>query len=189
MTIWTGQNSDTVYVCGLTGSNIAYMLGRYTLTDSFLNSLSDTKGNLSGKIVSSIICKGYEIKRGIKLYPPQNSYDMYSNLNKGILMMSYSLNRRNPDGISKVDANHVRCKIGDIYQSSHLTGMDHQIIRHAGGTELYRNFPFSTVGSMMMFRNIKLTIKDITNPKYYIGRYLKEFWGQKEYRRLYPTYG
>ena len=187
ISVWTGQNADTVYGLGNTGSNIPNILTRYMLTNHYINSFSDTKNKVAGRILGQLIGKSYQIKRGIKLYPPRYSYDFIDKAMNGIIMMSDSPLPDKRSITRNVNSDDVRKVVWENYQSAHLTGMDHQIIRNAGDERIERNFPFSSVRSMLMFRSIRFGLKDIMHPKYYISRYLKEFWGRKLYDKLYPV--
>ena len=185
MTVWTGQNADTVYGCGFTGSNIPNMLARYFFTDSYLKSLSDTENHLFGKMISELVCLGYQFKRKEKLYPPKKSEDLYRTILNGNIMMSKCpCLRADKKNISYDEIWH---RIWEIYQSAHVTGMDHQVIRNVGNEKIRRCFPFSAVGSMMMFRSVRFTSKDVFEPKRFIAQYLKDFWGKEKFQELYPT--
>lgn len=183
--IWTGQNADTVYGMGNTDSNISTSIVRYFLTDSYLKSFSDTNDQLLGKVIAEVICGLYFFSRKKRLYRPHTSaeYIEYAMNGKNFLGNKKSTYNKVSKGRNIEDIRHI---VWDNYQSAHLTGMDHQVIRNVGNDKICRIFPYSTVCSMMMFRNMHYGVKDILTPKRYISRYLEECLGEKIYRKLYP---
>lgn len=185
--VWTGQNADTVYGMGLTDSNLSSAIVRYFLTDSFLATLNDTKNQFLGKVIANLICEMYHFTRKKKIYRPKSSEELYYSAMNGINMMYPYKIKHQKVRKDSTSVEVVRRTIWDNYQSAHLMGMDHQVIRNVGDKNILRIFPYSTVSSMMMFRNISYNFRDLLVPKRYISIYLQKMLGKKAYKELYPT--
>lgn len=179
--ILCGQNADALYNLGPTDQTIACILTRFFLSDFFISSLSDVKGNFKTlkRIVSWIILNIYIIKKKKRLYLPKNSNEYFETFFNAINYLNLSDTKLNiKRNIKDIKSYEVRKKIYYYKLNTYFRGGDSRVVYYSSDFDERIKLIYSTNILVLFFMqlNYSMPVKDILIGKYYIRKYLKELF-------------
>lgn len=187
---WCGQNLDNLYNFGatarfsLTKSGLADVFRRYYLCENYASSFHDVDGGNIG----NRICQGALGLAGAKLYgsfkqkkffPPRSGQELIENFSRSYDNTVFSDMQKNEDRKyfkNRKTPKQIRDEIFKQKVASYLDSGASQVVFNAGimfGVKTV--LPYSSESMIPIFKQFRLTFKDVFWPKRYIYQYIKEF--------------
>lgn len=184
MTVFCGQNMDTLYNLGPTERTrldfhgIAQWFKRFYLSEEYFKTLPDVSqhGKLTDRLTAQIGLQLFRLithQKNLRL--PQNTESLINNFANSNDYTVFSDSRATPQKLNVRSPFDVKKELYKL-KLSYLKGGDSQAVETGGYlNNLKIVLPYSEQDMVEYFYNLHLTKQDVWKPKRYVYAYLNEF--------------